>query len=303
MKPIKSALFFVVISGFAFSCFDPPEFDDSPSIKFESKKFDNKKTSQDDDILSITISFRDGDGDLGLDNLLALDSPYQAINFLANDNGNLEPVSAFLISDFSNYRYKKARYTPRDASYYIARPAKPVTELITYESRNQGFSLPPLDGQYTCVANKESYLNENSAPDTVFISRNASYFIRDNVQIVDTLVSKTDPSDWYYVVKDFFYVNVNERHTNIKVQFYYSDNGTFVEYDFRKENCQTFDGRFPLLSDDNRALEGSITYDIKSSGLYDLLGDRLIILKVSVMDRAGRSSGTIETEPFRLDDI
>jgi hypothetical protein len=302
MKPVKSVFLFVISLATFSACFNPPEFDDSPQIAFESISFAGKTAPTDKEILTISLSFKDGDGDLGIDNLVDIDSPYNHVNFFANDNGNLIEVSSVLIEDFTGYRYKKNRWAP-NPSYLIGRPSKKVGELITFDSRNQGFSLPPLERPYDCSANHESYLNESLTPDTVFIFRNYAYLIKDHTKIVDTLVSDRDPNEWYYAVADFFYINVNDRHFNIKVQFFYYENGSFVEYNWPREYCTTFDGRFPIFSDGSRPLEGTLQYAMESTGFYSELGNRTLKLFVTITDRAGRVSNTVETREFKLDDI
>lgn len=304
MKPVRSALLFVISVVLFSACFNPPEFNNSPTIEYEGVSF--QKSPAGVDSLVVSVSFKDGNGDLGFSqNVEDIDSPYHEINFFANDNGQLLPVASVLIQNFTGYNYKKTKKTPRESSYLIRTPSKSVGELITLNSRNEGFSsLPPFTSPYDCAANLQSYLNDQLNPDTVFIWRGESYLIKDQSTIVDTLVSQRDPDEYYFAVVDYFYINVNPGHYNFKIQFFVKNNdGSFTEYDFRKEFCETYDGRFPILADNPRALEGTINYSMVSTGFLQIFSIKTIKLAVTIYDRALNASNTIETPEFRLEEI
>jgi hypothetical protein len=302
MKPVRSALLFAISVVSLSACFNPPEFSNSPSIEFKGISF--QKAPNGEDSLVVSVTFQDGDGDLGFhpgqDNLLP---PYNQINFYANDNGELFPLPSILIPGFQGYSYKKTKKTPRDFSYYIEEPPKTTGELITLNSRNEGFSLPPLTRPYDCFINKESYLNEDLAPDTIYIWREDDFLIKDQSKIVDTLVNNSNANEWYFVVVDYFYIRENPRHYNFIVEFWVEENGTFVEYDFREQFCETYDGRFPVLTDKERALEGEINYSMVGTGFLATFSIKTLKLKISVYDRAGNQSNVVETPPFRLEEI
>jgi hypothetical protein len=108
-------------------------------------------------------------------------------------------------------------------------------------------------------------------------------------------------------VNDTIYFQFNKMYHNIFVE-YFVDRGTgFQKFDWRLEiDCSTnFDGRFPILNDDGkpRPLEGTIKYGMVSVGFKSLFKDDLMKLKVTILDRSGKYSNTIETPPFRLSDI
>lgn len=303
MKPVRSAFLFVISVVLFSACFNPPEFNNSPTIEFEGISFG--KSPNGNDSLVVSISFKDGDGDLGLSSSTGVDtdSPYHEVNFFANDNGELSPIRGIRIESFNGYTYKKAKRTPRFASYYIE-PTKPVAELITLQSRNEGFSLPPFTKPYDCFINHESYLNERLNPDTVFIFRADGFLIKDKSTIVDTLVRNSDPNEYYFAVVDFFYINMNPFQYNFKVEFFVKNNdGSFSEYDFREQFCETHDGRFPRLTDKDRALEGVINYSMVSSGFLATFSIKTLKLAITIYDRALNVSNTIETPEFRLEEI
>jgi hypothetical protein len=303
MKPIRSAFLFV-ISVLTFSaCFNPPEFNNVPSIEFEGITF--SKAPNGLDSLVVSVSFKDGDGDLGLsaNSGADLEPPYHEINFYSNDNGQLYPINGIRIESFTGYTYKNAKTTPRDPSYYLE-PDKQTAELITLQSRNDGFTLPPFASPYDCFLNEESYLNERQNPDTVFVFREFSDLIKDKATIVDTLVRNGDPNEYYFAVVDYFYIKPNPYQYNFKVQFFVKNNdNTFTEYDFRKEFCETHDGRFPRLTDKDRALEGVINYSMVSSGFQAIFSIKTLKLAITIYDRALNTSNTVETPEFRLEEI
>ena len=88
------------------------------------------------------------------------------------------------------------------------------------------------------------------------------------------------------------------------MKFYIKNNdGSFTEYDFAEEFCETHNGRFPRLADDNRTLEGEINYSMVSGGFQAIFGNKTLKLEVTIYDRALHSSNTIETPEFRLEEI
>ncbi len=302
MKQVRSVLLFG-ISVLVSACFNPPDFDDSPTISFEDVYFVKSTGVGVKDSFVISLNFKDGDGDLGLA-ASEIDSPYHALNFLANDNGELLPVQARLNADFTGFSYKKTKKTPKNASYFIRFPPPNVAELITLASRNDGFSLPPFEKPYNCSANLESYLNEQQSADTIFIFRDDAHLIKNKATIVDTLENIQNRNQYYFAVVDYFYMNVNPAHTNIKVKFLLKNgDGTFTEYDWRREVCETYDGRFPILTDKTRPLEGTINYSMISSGFLTTFSIKRMKLAVTITDKALRTSNTVESKEFTLDEI
>jgi hypothetical protein len=303
MKPVRSAFLFAISVVLFSACFNPPEFNNTPSIQFEGISF--SKSPNGEDSLVVSISFKDGDGDLGLSPSSGpdTDSPYHEVNFFANDNGQLYPIRGIRIESFSGYSYKGSKLTPKYPSYYIE-PTKATAELITLQSRNDGFSLPPFSPPYDCFLNHESYLNERQNPDTIFIFREDAFLIKDKTTIKDTLVRNGDPNEYYFAVVDYFYLQSNPFQYNFKVQFFVENNdGSFSEYDFRKEFCETHDGRFPRLTEKERALEGVINYSMVSSGFLATFSIKRLKLAITIYDRALHVSNTIETPTFRLEEI
>ncbi len=301
MKQTKSLLLFGT-SLLVSACFNPPDFDHSPSITFEDVYIKSTGEGGKDSFV-ISVNFKDGDGDLGL-RADQINNPYHALNFLANDNGELRPIEAELKADLAGFSYRKTKKTPKNPSYFILSPSGNVGELITLASRNQGFSLPPFEKPYNCSANNESYLNEQQSPDTIFIFRDDGHLIKNKATIVDILENNQNRNVFYYAVVDYFYMNVNPAHTNIKVKFLLKNgDGTFTEYDWRREVCETYDGRFPVPTDKTRPLDGTINYAMISSGFVTTFGNKRMKLAVTITDQALRTSNTVESKEFTLDEI
>ena len=296
---------FVISAGLFSACFDPPEFSNNPAIEYKGVSFG--KTADGDDELIISVNFKDGNGDLGLSatDPNDADSPYHDINFFANDNGNMFPLVGSLVPDFTGYTLAKAKKTPQNSFYEILEPSKKTGEMLTVQSRNEGFpSLPPYTDPYKCAVYKESYLNKNDLPDTVFIYKDLKYLIKDKATIVDSLVRDTSPNTYWYAVVNYFYIQPNIGQYNFYVRFFIKNNdGSFTEYDFAKEFCETHNGRFPKLADDDRTLEGEINYSMVSSGFQAIFGNKTLKLEITIYDRALNVSNTVETPEFRLEEI
>ena len=292
--------FSIVVFG---ACFDQPEFGNSPTIEFKGISFQKAPNGQDS--LVVSVDFKDGDGDMGfLPGSENVETPYNQINFFANDNGQMLAMPSALIQTFRGYSYKKTKRTPRDFGYYIEEPSKTTGELLTLKSRDEGFSLPPFTRPYDCFINDQSYLNEQQAPDTIYIWRDNGFLIKDRNTIADTLINNSNPNEYYFVVVDYFYIEENPFHYNFKVEFFVKQNdGSFTEYDFREQFCETYDGRFPQLTDNSRALEGEINYSMVSTGFLATFSIKTLKLRITVYDRALNKSNIIDTPEFRLEEI
>jgi hypothetical protein len=59
----------LLLTGLA-SCFDPPEYPVTPSITYENVVFKDSEDPTISDTLVVSINFKDGDGNLGIDGTL-----------------------------------------------------------------------------------------------------------------------------------------------------------------------------------------------------------------------------------------
>ena len=107
---------------------------------------------------------------------------------------------------------------------------------------------------------------------------------------------------------DTFYIQKNKDHYNIFVKYWHKVNGVFKEYDWVTGDnfCgDTMDGRFPMLSKSSSAspLQGTLSYNMVSSGFEFIFRLDTLKLEVTIQDRALNKSNTIETPEFTLQSI
>ena len=126
-------------------------------------------------------------------------------------------------------------------------------------------------------------------------------------------------------VLDTLLIDLNEDQFNIFVDFFIKQpDGSFVESDVRTWppgseneqtfcNTETFDGRIPCLSSDDspcdfirateRPIEGTITYEMISSGFESVFRNETIKLSFQIQDRKLNKSNIVESPEFTLQDI
>lgn len=284
MKPVKRILLFLISLVTFSACFNPPEFDDSPSIEFKSIEFKDRGNAARDSLI-FTISFKDGNGDLGLDGEISedIDPPFHDKNFfLAKDNGELVQVE------------KKLRYTNFSQFLDVPAGANPG-KLVTVRTRDNPLfsSLPSYFDPLGCTF--YSY-------DTILVSGEHKSVFDKTYTVIDSFKNNTQPT--IYVLLDTFYYKQNPNHLNIEVDWLVKQsNNTYEEYDWIKEQCNAddFSERFPRLSDKNGPLEGDITYALTSRGIRAIFQNRTIKLRITIKDRALNVSNTVESCDFTLD--
>lgn len=122
---------------------------------------------------------------------------------------------------------------------------------------------------------------------------------------------------------DTLLIEFNDNQYNIEVDFFVKDGGQFREVEMRaqplfSQNEQTlcgisFDGRFPCLSsednpcsfvtDNDRPIEGVITYEMISGLFLPIFRTDTIQLQFKVRDRALNESNVVTTPEFTLQSI
>jgi hypothetical protein len=90
MRLIRGLVLFAIVCTGAAACFNPPDFPIEPQIEFVSIRYKEYGTGFDSeyDSLILTISFKDGDGDLGLAPS-ETKPPYNNKYYFQLNNGNL----------------------------------------------------------------------------------------------------------------------------------------------------------------------------------------------------------------------
>lgn len=283
MKIIKGLAIFIIMVSFG-SCFDPPEFPATPEIDFRDIEFYDGAST---DSLVLYITFKDGDGDLGLSDA-QIDSPYHATNyFLEDGQGNLIPVAT------------EKRYSNLPPFVKITNQKG---KLATVRTRKKpAYSTLPA---YTRPAFCTHY-----EFDSVYVSNEDKHIFDETTHKVHKVLKNQTQPD-VYVLLDTFYYQVNQDHYNIEVDFLVGDGTGFREFDWRTELCssmsnqgQTFDGRFPPLSETSSGLDGTLRYSMNSVGFVPLFSVKRLKLRVQIKDRALNKSRMIESDEFTLDKI
>ena len=298
MKLIKGLgllSFILVVAG---SCFDPPEFPVVPQIEFERIEFINSQDPSEFDSLNLYLNFKDGDGDLGFTRTaMHNEDPFHSANFYQENNGQIEPLATRLGS-IGEHSYELL---------LIPDPTK--GHLVTYRTRKKpeyNF-LPPADN---CTGSNSlkyyEYLDGRVDPTSASDGRRIVIAAEDraalgpSVELVDSFPTNNPE---YYQIRDTLYFTPNPNHYNIEVDFLVKDPTApdgFTEFDWREEYCTTFDGRFPVFSDKQSSIDGTLRYSMTSLGFTSVFSIKTIKLRVSIKDQAGHRSNVIETPEFRL---
>lgn len=283
MKLIKG-LFLVAVSVVVTSCFDPPDYSHTPQIEFVDLCFKEGTTDNPTDQLTITISFRDGDGDLGLAGD-QIDEPYNDVFYgLANNGQVTEAGKKTVVSHLPQF---------------IEVPPGTAGKLVTVRTLQDPAYADKLPPYISPAASCSDYKLQK-----VYIQEKDKSIIDASYAEIDTIKSNTG-STLYYVVQDMFYSRRNPNHRNIEVEFWVNDGaGNYTLFDWEKEYCETaFNQRFPVLTDKTGPVEGNLKYDLTSVGIKATFSIRTLRLKIRIRDRALNVSNEVQTEDFTLDKI
>jgi hypothetical protein len=279
MKTIKGNwlgifVFFSILLG---SCFNPPEFSIFPTIERpETGPFLEFKPGLNTDSLIVFFDFKDGDGDLGL-GPTQIDDPYHPVfYYLANAAGDTIPLATATDVDTG----KPLVIVPNGA----------VGKLFTYHTRDQAQyqDFPP----YVCPFSRTEYQY-----DSVFVEEADKHIFEQlPAHMLKRKIERGDND--IYVLRDTFYIKQNPNHFNVEVQFWTKNgDGSFSIYDWKKELCvpQDFSQRFPVLTNAQNPLAGTLKYAMESIGFKAIFSGRTLKLKVRIRDRALHTSRWLET--------
>jgi hypothetical protein len=283
MKVVKG-LFLFAVSTVVTACFDPPEFSNVPQIDFLNVYFKEGTTNAPTDSLVVSISFRDGDGDLGLAGD-QIEDPYNDIFYGLANNGQVTQLG------------KKTEFS--DLPQFVDVPPGATGKLVTVRTlQDPAFSddLPPyVDAISSCLDYKLQ---------SVYVMDEDKNVIDNSYAEIDTMKS-TNGFPPIYIVKDVFYFKNNPNHRNIEVEFWVNDGtGKYTLFDWEKEYCEAaFNQRFPVLTEKPGPLEGNLSYALTSVGIKATFGAKTLRLKIRIRDRALNVSNEVQTEDFTLDKI
>jgi hypothetical protein len=282
MKALKGLLLFGISMGVT-ACFDPPEFPITPEIDFEGIYFREAKAVGERDSLVLTISFRDGNGDLGLSST-DIDPPYHDVNYYlatTTDTSKVEKETVYL-----------------ELPQFVSVPSNPSGKLVTVRTaRDPAYSslnLPQyVDDQSSCTYYTYTYVLVDEDDKEIF----------DDTYNIDTVLAYPG-IDKIYVLLDTFYYKRNPNYANIEVEFWVKEGNGYKLFDWEKEFCTiSFNQRFPVLSEKEGPLEGSLEYAMVTSGMKTIFSIKTLKLRVRIRDQDLNNSDWIETPEFTLDKI
>jgi hypothetical protein len=297
MKIVKGLSIFSIIALLFGSCFKEPEFSIIPQISFEDVYFEITPSDNDADTLTVVINFKDGDGDLGIDQEHPdfLSTPYHENNFFLIKDGKLFPVGA-LTRDLT-----QGNTVVQVLSPIIDVPEGITGKLVIDRTRDEpGAQNDTIDALHPNVF---PYSCLEYVRDSVFVrERDIDTFDPDTYNVFDTIETQNEK---IYVLLETFYYQPNPNYQNIEVGFEVETGGKFIEFNWRKELCgvQPLDQRFFVLGDANHPLEGTLKYNMNTVGFIDLFSGRTMRLRVQIKDRAFHKSNTVYSDEFTLEQI
>jgi hypothetical protein len=288
MKMFRSLVLVVFCGIVVSSCFDPPEYPDTPEITFKSLEYKKGGLQSNGlraaDSVIVILNFKDGDGDVGVSS----DELYPPFNdrwyFLKDHANNEFPGDNGHYGDDCRSYGGLCWFLPTTDKGVIA------TELPKFIGLDD-YGTPPYDT-----------LKSFSKPYDCINWQVISYDDDDNTQTPEVAV-------------DTLYFMLNPHYNNIFVDFEVkNDNPSdpskpfdkFDELDFFSfPNCgvRIWNGRIPILSEDLNSttpLEGTIRYSIPSLFFTALFGSQTLRLRVRIEDRSFHSSNEIVTREFTL---
>jgi hypothetical protein len=296
MKCLFSVLFFCLLA-LSFSCDDDsePEYSAEPFISLKDITF--TKIESEVDKLSLTINFRDGDKDLGLEST-DTNTPFNPRTYFTLSGNSLTPVPQIEYSFVNN-----------DEQTFLRFGEGQTGKLVTLTSDVE--SLPPNIYPYSC---------QHYIPSSLYIEKADASFIPPSSEILE---EHTFNNKEYYKIRDTFYSEANINYFNIFVEFLYKapDEDAFKVLDWKTitqvECGPGFDDRIPrtynLTSSTVESgpffitmkspYEGEIEYNMRSEGFPIVFGIQKLKLRIHIKDRALHDSNVIETNEFTLEEI
>jgi hypothetical protein len=283
MKVVKGLLLF----GFSVlltACFDPPDFSVVPRIEFVSVCFREGTQANPTDSLIVTISFRDGDGDLGLSGDQTAE-PFNDIFYGLASNGEVIELG------------KESLFS--DLPQFVTVPPGVTGKLATIRTLQDPAYQDDLPSYVDPITSCTDYKLQK-----VYIQEKDKHIIDASYLGIDTMTSNTGFPP-IYVVEDYFYFRKNPNHDNIEVEFWVNDgSGNYTLFDWEKEYCEeAFNQRFPRLSEKAGPLEGNLQYALTSVGIKATFSIRTLKLRIRIRDRALNVSNDVQTEDFTLEKI
>jgi hypothetical protein len=294
MKLIKGLgllSFLVILTG---SCFDPPEFPVVPQIEFQRIEFIDSIDPSEFDSLNLYIKFKDGNGDLGFNESSSdISNPFHNAFFYQENNGQIQALTT------------RSGLVGSDEYDLLDIPNPEKGKLVVYRTRKKaGYNFLPQTfhcSSYEYLGGKVDPANAGDGR-RLLVDKADLAALDPLIKVVDSVPGEA-PGQILYQIRDTLYYTPNPDHYNIEVDFLVKDPsapGGFREYDWRKEFCTTFDGRFPVFSDKESSIDGTLRYSMTSFGFTSIFSIKTLKLRVSIKDRERNTSNVIETNEFTL---
>jgi hypothetical protein len=294
MKLIKGLGLLSFLAIFSGSCFEPPEFPVTPQIEFERIEFIDAADPSQFDSLNLYLNFKDGNGDLGFNESAEdISFPFHNADFYQEKNGGLQRLHTI------------TGYVGNDEYDLLDIQDPSQGKLVVFRTRKKPeYSFLP--GTFHCSVYE--YLGGRLDPTKgsdgrrLLIEKDDRPALDPMVKLVDSIPDANGRTA-YYQIRDTLYYTTNPDHYNIEVDFLVKDPsapGGFKEFDWKKEFCTTFDGRFPVFSDKDSSIDGTLRYSMTSLGFTALFSIKTLKLRVSIKDRERNQSNVIETTEFTL---
>lgn len=288
MKIAKGFAIFSIIALLFGSCFKEPQFSIIPEIvSLDKVYFQNSPSESDADTLTIVLTFKDGDGDLGLDpdDPKHINSPYNANNLYLVKDGKLISIETFSGNLTANGSVVKVL----DPILII--PEGVTGKLVIDKTRNvdNNDTIQNINPNLPCV----KYVGDTS----VFIREKDKAIFDATYNVIDTI--KTNTEDIYKIEGKFYY-QPNPNYYNIEITFEVKENN-FKAYEFGDCNPKIYSQRFPVLGTPKHPIEGTLKYNIISAGLLNDFGDKVIRLRIRIKDQAHHESNIVYSEEKSLE--
>jgi hypothetical protein len=258
---MKRTLNILTLTGLliSVSCiFNPPDFPITPSITFAGIRWVEVAAQNKPDSLFLSIDFRDGDGDIGIDgteNFPPFNERWFYLKTPKSDgceNGLDIPCRKVSFIDETN-----------------------LDNYVTYSMRGTtpGYdTLPEFKKPYDCQRYFVLKNDNNTTIDTFYTELNPRYF---NIYLDIILVNASNGRDSVFSFNRFPYPNCELYGLNGRVPILAKDKDVSVQL----------------------PLEGTITYKITSTSLTPIKNKK-IRLRFYILDRAGHVSNVDESDEF-----
>jgi hypothetical protein len=181
-KILHKITLLLFISSLFFACRKPPVYPETPEIKFESVK--TISFTRDEiryDSLIISVSFKDGDGDIGLEQKDTI-SPYQRIKEYIYDTTKTDSIIGF-IPNFYYFNYHATMYIKKNGVFELFPLPDPN---LNYNGRigslNKSSRTGPIEGKIDYSGIRIRQRNAPNPLDT----------IKFKIQIVDRKLNKSN---------------------------------------------------------------------------------------------------------------